>query len=484
MANEITEAAGNIRAELNASIGSTDTSLTLTKEFTSKTVPVPFFLAIGDDANFRDSTVEFVKYTSFTRNGDGTSTFGGLTRGIDNTTASSWSDGVTVAVNAPGDLWENLPQQDEPFDLGSNPLLGLLAIVNAAQSSEYSDPSNGDAYIDDGTNTVSGNAAFRMYVAGAWEDLALVSELFSGSHNDLSDVAKGDHRTDEQIQDLVNTMISMGDKLSKNYDDAGNTLTLNTSALDQEEVDDFVAGMLIAGNAITLTRDDPNNELTIAVDESGIALANLGTKNHGDLDNISSDDHHNKTVDTRTDISEGGTGVLTDVQDINFAGNLTVTDDGDGTVTIEATDTRTDVAEDGSKVVNDVTEINFGTNVTVTDDGDGTVTITTSDTDTDTRTDVSEDGTAVVTEVTDINFSNAVTVTDDGDGSVTVGVDESGIALANLGTKNHSDLDNVGATDHHDPANQDVESVDGYDVAVVDSLPGTPDSSTLYFVRE
>jgi hypothetical protein len=54
-----------------------------------------------------------------------------------------------------------------------------------------------------------------------------------------------------------------------------------------------------------------------------------------------------------------------------------VQDDGDGSVTVSAadTDTRTDVSDDGNPVVSDVSDIDFGSNVSVQDDGDGSVTV-------------------------------------------------------------------------------------------------------------
>jgi hypothetical protein len=124
-------------------------------------------------------------------------------------------------------------------------------------------------------------------------------------------------------------------------------------------------------------------------------------------------------------IEDSGAAVL-DTDNLNFANNLNVTDDGDGTVTIDAvdTDTRTDVSDGGTTVVAETTDINFtqsnDATVSVTDDGDGSVTVDVDVTDTDTRTDVSDSGTQVLTDTTDINFSSNLTVTDDGDGSVTV----------------------------------------------------------------
>ena len=412
---EITDVWGNIRAGLQSSISDTEDPITVDKEFTDKDVASVGFLAIGNNSDYRDSTVEYVLYTGFTRNGDGTSDFSGLTRGFGNTTADTWATGVTVSTNAPGALFSRLPAQDEPFDLGGHLLRNILYFSSLAQSSVPSSPSEGDFYVDDGTNTSSGNPGLRQYSGGSWNDYPFKSDLFSGSHTDLSDVSTGDHRTDEQIQDLVDALLIGGTNVTLNYDNAGNTLTINST-----------------------------------------------------------------DTDTRTDVSDGGALVVSDVTDINFGSLISVSDDGDGTVTITGTDTE--------KTEDEIEDIVNGLLVS----------------------------------------GNAITLTyNDTNGTLGVDVDESGISLANLGSRSHSDLSDapadahhsrytdseaetainndadhgstadhdyfsgshndlsdVGSTDHHDPANQDVESVDGYDIAVVDSLPGTPDSNTLYFVRE
>ena len=89
------------------------------------------------------------------------------------------------------------------------------------------------------------------------------------------------------------------------------------------------------------------------------------------------------------------------------------------------TDTRINVSDDGTEVVSEPTDVNFGDNVSVTDDGDGTVTIDATDTtEEDTRVNVSDNGIEVVSEPTDISFDANLDVTDDGDG--TVSIDASG----------------------------------------------------------
>ena len=97
----------------------------------------------------------------------------------------------------------------------------------------------------------------------------------------------------DAIQDLVAAFISWGDKLSGSYDDSAGTLTVSTSALDQEEVDDFVASMVQAGNAISISRDDASDQITISVDESAIS--------HDNISDVSPSDHHDKTTSSEID---------------------------------------------------------------------------------------------------------------------------------------------------------------------------------------
>jgi len=84
------------------------------------------------------------------------------------------------------------------------------------------------------------------------------------SHDNLADVSLEDHRTDEQIQDLVDTLLAAGDKLSWTYDDAGDILTIDTTALDAEEVEDQVSSLIAGGDSINVSYDDGANTLTIS----------------------------------------------------------------------------------------------------------------------------------------------------------------------------------------------------------------------------
>lgn len=100
----------------------------------------------------------------------------------------------------------------------------------------------------------------------------------------------------------------------------------------------------------------------------------------------------------------------------NLDGSNLFVNNGD----LNAANMRTDVQDDGTDVVTNTTTLNFGSNISVTDPGDGSATIDGTDTDTNTHTDVSDDGATVVGSTDDINFAGNLSVTDDGDNSVTV----------------------------------------------------------------
>lgn len=124
-------------------------------------------------------------------------------------------------------------------------------------------------------------------------------------------------------------------------------------------------------------------------------VENILTGDTYDLSNIGSG---GSASDTRTDVSDDGSVVVSDTEDINFGSLLSVAADGDGSVTVSGTDSRTDVSDDGSVVVSDAEDINFGSELTVTDDGDGTVSVTTADDVVRTRM-----ATIPLTEIADTN---------------------------------------------------------------------------------
>lgn len=116
----------------------------------------------------------------------------------------------------------------------------------------------------------------------------------------------------------------------------------------QEAVEDFVDALLAAGASITLTYDDAAGTLTVAVDETSLdhdALTGFVASEHVDHSGVSvtagdglaggGDLTATRTLDVRLDIEDGGSDVA-GAYGLNFGTNLSVTDDGDDTVTVTA----------------------------------------------------------------------------------------------------------------------------------------------------
>lgn len=117
------------------------------------------------------------------------------------------------------------------------------------------------------------------------------------------------------------------------------------SGYTDEDAEDAVAALLNAGSNVSLTYDDPNDALTI--------------------------DATDTNTDTRTDVSDSGTTVVSETTDINFDSNVSVTDDGDGTVTVSVTDTDTQLTnEEVEDIVSTLVASDSNLSWTYDDSGD------------------------------------------------------------------------------------------------------------------
>lgn len=151
----------------------------------------------------------------------------------------------------------------------------------------------------------------------------------------------------------------------------------------------------MATNPNIIATDQEGNELTDAqVEVNGIVPGSGGSDS-------------DSTTDTRTDISDSGGTVVSEVTDIQVVASgdasVSVSDDGDGSATVDvsASDSHTGVSDGGSEMVADVEDIDFGAELNVADDGDDSVTVSTVDETVRTR-----QATIPLTEIADGN--NAV----------------------------------------------------------------------------
>ena len=166
---------------------------------------------------------------------------------------------ISTYLGALPDGVDLVPTNDAGIDVGTTTkrigtaYIDTLVLTNALS----------DAYVADDI-TASNYVATAAHTKAAHDALAL-------SHDSLSDVSEADHRTDENIQDLVGAMVS------------GNTETL-----------------------IAVTYQDGDGTIDFVVDEASInhdALTNFNANehfteasiSHDNIADVSADDHHNRS---------------------------------------------------------------------------------------------------------------------------------------------------------------------------------------------
>jgi len=91
-------------------------------------------------------------------------------------------------------------------------------------------------------------------------------EVLGNSGGQLASVDAG--KSDEEVQDIVATLINAAGNLSSTYDDANDKLTLDTSGLNTEEVQDAVASLVTAGSNLSWSYDDASDTLTVSLADS------------------------------------------------------------------------------------------------------------------------------------------------------------------------------------------------------------------------
>jgi len=102
------------------------------------------------------------------------------------------------------------------------------------------------------------------YPAVGYDATPTWSELYGSAFEDI-DSLLADRLVEEEVEDVVDALLTGGDKVSVSYDDANDTLTIDTSALDAEEVRDEVGSLLVAGDGISISVDDAGDSVTIAL---------------------------------------------------------------------------------------------------------------------------------------------------------------------------------------------------------------------------
>jgi len=135
-------------------------------------------------------------------------------------------------------------------------------LANIVSDDHHTRPEAGD-HLDDESNVF--NVQPETIDAADLDGSSGTDGQVLQTDGDMTTWGDIDTRTDEEIEDVVAALVAAGANLAWTYDDANDTLTIDTNALNKEEVEDAVNALLTAGSNLTLNYDDGNDELTIAL---------------------------------------------------------------------------------------------------------------------------------------------------------------------------------------------------------------------------
>jgi len=135
------------------------------------------------------------------------------------------------------------------------------------------EPQDGGKYVATDTGKLylgDGNSWNHVSTLRLEEDIHDITGQMAGtalSHDDSGDTL---NVVQEQIEDWVGSLVVGGTNVTVSYDDNGDSVTVDTSALDAEEVRDEVGTLLSGGNGITVSVDDENDTVTVALPSNSV----------------------------------------------------------------------------------------------------------------------------------------------------------------------------------------------------------------------
>lgn len=241
---------------------------------------------------------------------------------------------------------------------------------------------------------------------------------FTGTTNDVPEPTgatrtSGDniYFTNERVDDRLSEVFTDGSNVDSSYDDANDTFTVN---VPDAQIQDAVFNNVLDAvqqDLISVSYNDTNNVVSYSVNAN---LSNY-TNDAGFLVGV--------------DINDGGTDIVPDADTLNFGTGVSVVDDGNGQVTINASSALS-VDDSGTNVVSEAGKLNFDSRINASQDGSNPDQVNVSaDADLSlydntqnwiSGIDVDDGGTGVNTDITTFNFGNKLSVTDDGSGQVTI----------------------------------------------------------------
>ena len=369
----------------------------------------------NDDDEVTGGAFTFVEEGSLNKNRGFVLTTNNPTLGTDGLTFTQFSGAGQITagrgLTKDGDTLKARTEESIQDIIYTNVLSGTQTLINVT----YDDANGEVTYVvdDDLSNYDNSTTGY-------------ISDLSSFSTDDLSE-GSNLYFTDERAQDAVDSLLSAGTNVTLTYDDAGNSLTIDSpdTQLSDEEVQDAVYNNVLSGSQslITVTYNDGSNEVTYSVqnDLSQYSFANVSTSNISEGSNLYFTDERAQDAvgnNLGANLTYDDGAPLVEIDESSLAGNGLV-DDGSNNIELDIS-----VADSGSGVSGSTSlyELNFASGINVTDDTSnnaGRVDVSV-DQSTATNIDVDDSGNDVATGINNLDFTTGLSATDQGGGTAAI----------------------------------------------------------------
>lgn len=369
----------------------------------------------NDDDEVTGGAFTFVEEGSLNKNRGFVLTTNNPTLGTDGLTFTQFSGAGQITagrgLTKDGDTLKARTEESIQDIIYTNVLSGTQTLINVT----YDDANGEVTYVvdDDLSNYDNSTTGY-------------ISDLSSFSTDDLSE-GSNLYFTDERAQDAVNSLLSAGTNVTLTYDDAGNSLTIDSpdTQLSDEEVQDAVYNNVLSGSQslITVTYNDGSNEVTYSVqnDLSQYSFANVSTSDISEGSNLYFTDERAQDAvgnNLGANLTYDDGAPLVEIDESSLAGNGLV-DDGSNNIELDIS-----VADSGSGVSGSTSlyELNFASGINVTDDTSnnaGRVDVSV-DQSTATNIDVDDSGNDVATGINNLDFTTGLSATDQGGGTAAI----------------------------------------------------------------
>lgn len=171
--------------------------------------------------------------------------------------------------NGPNDVDQRIPLYDITTDNnGVTNVVDRRAIGKLIYADEVDVDEKLGLPVFENTDNASVEEGAAVYIDGTGSQIEGIY-VYTGSADEWDRVA----RSNEEVEDLINELLTAGTGTTITYDDSNDNLIIDGATQYTDELaQDAIASLLVAGNGITLSYNDTEDSLTASIPTNAIQL--------------------------------------------------------------------------------------------------------------------------------------------------------------------------------------------------------------------